>query len=332
MAVRIPIWQSRRIRLFSKLQHAGTRLYHGLLAPAILSILLSWLSAIYLFNPPHPPIGAYITALACLAAVVTIWPPVSPWSKATWLAVFFSLTALEEATLYKERAENQAQQAKDRHDEDERFKNILNHNQEAFIATMSQFGTVISTTKGVARLAEESLKNITGADSFPYIVPQTHAGTDTSIPLFMWNQGAHLLNVTATITAHKDGDFVTFPAMNIGALHPGWGRLLPQQISPHPDASGVDSYTIELYTQSDFFTEVIHFRKGHNALPWAYQYWVTKQVFGDEAKRYVYRTFPNLPKSQKDDTSGAAIPMKNSGGWSDDLGDGKALPKDQGVK
>ncbi|MDQ2710675.1 MAG: hypothetical protein M3Y24_00320 [Acidobacteriota bacterium] len=291
-----------------------------------------WLSILRLFKVPHPPVGLYIGALAFVAAIVTIWPPDNVWSKAGWFLVFGGFLVLEITTLYQQRAEDVMTANKNRMDEDDRFAKVLKNQQENFTEVLrkdrEQFQSTVTHVDSVARLAQESLANITGKNSFPYIVPQTHSGTET-IPLFMWDHGRHLLSgVTFTIKKWGSDGILTFPEMDVGVLHPGWGRPLKAQITPHPDtSSGIDSYDVEMYTQSEFFTEVLQFRKGRNQLRWAYQYWVQRHLIGDEAKRTALQLkLSNAPNANFSLT----ITVLSTKGWSDDLGDGRpSTPKPQ---
>ena len=168
--------------------------------------------------------------------------------------------------------------------------------------------TISNLSEQAVANSDESLKNITGEDSIPYIVPQTHAGVDP-IPLMIWNRGKHLLTgVTVTIRNSKDytnGEFLNRPELDVGVVHPGFGRWLRSGISPTPDNDGVDIYIIWISTQSELFTETLQFRKSkNNPILWAYRFWVAKQKI--------------LGKGRS-----AAIPVYDRSQWSDDLGEGK---------
>jgi hypothetical protein len=168
--------------------------------------------------------------------------------------------------------------------------------------------TISSLSEQAVANSEESLKNITGADSVPYIVPQTHAGADP-IPLVIWNRGKYLLTgVTVIIRNSRDytnGQFFNRPELDVGVVHPGFGRWLRSGISPVPDNDGVDIYIIEISTQSELFTETLRFRKNkNNPTLWAYSFWVAQQKILGKGK-------------------GMAMPVYNRSQWSDDLGEGK---------
>src|SRR5229473_4353267 len=128
----------------------------------------------------------------------------------------------------------------------------------------------------ISNLAEESFRTITGAQSFPYIAPQP-AEYPGPIPLFVWDHGKYMLT-GMTITIRRGDDFSFFqPPLDIGTLHPGWGKPLAAMISPRPDPkTGEDIYLVDMYTQSDYFTEVIHFRRSKDGKYWAFKFWVQK--------------------------------------------------------
>ena len=88
-----------------------------------------------------------------MVAVVTIWPPESHWSRAAWVGVFFCLTLLEINTLYRERTENQEQQATARKEEENRFAGILASNQKQFEATMKRSDAIMSSTREATSFA-----------------------------------------------------------------------------------------------------------------------------------------------------------------------------------
>jgi uncharacterized membrane protein len=289
-------------------------------APLVLLIAaMGWAICLYRFHTPLPPIGTYVATLAFLAAVVTIWPPEGRWPKAGWVILFGALLGFEVHNLYRDRAQHDREQNDARKREDDRFAEILQNDQSEFKATMDKSRQLLSMT-------QESLNNITGGDSFPYVVPQTHARVDP-VPLFMWDHGRYILTGVSVVIrntkAYGEGDaaFLSAPEFSVGVVHPGWGKLLRQGISPKPDASGIDSYEIEMYTQSDFFTEVLRFRKGKYALPWAYQYWVVKHLFGESARRMM----PKAARPPHGSNVGMSVPVLNTSGWSDDQGDGKPV-------
>ncbi len=171
---------------------------------------------------------------------------------------------------------------------------------------------------------QKLLDNITGGDSFPVVVPQTHAGVP--IPLCIWNRGKSILS-GVVITIRNTEDFRSFPVnrIEIGTLPPGdFGfQEIPAAISPSlddkstvVDGEKTDSYWIQMSAQSGNFVEILQFRKGKNCLPWAYRYWVDKPVM-------ISKT------TQKTESTNER--MAGGPEWSDDLGDGKCLKGESNV-
>jgi len=163
---------------------------------------------------------------------------------------------------------------------------------------------------------QKQLDNLTGGDSFPVVVPQTHAGVP--IPLVIWNRGKSILS-GVVITIRNTQDFSSFPVnrIEIGTIPPGgFGfQAIPAAISPSLNDQSmvehgekIDSYWIQMSAQNGTFVEILQFRKGKNCLPWAYRYWVDKPVMISETAKKTEATNKRMEGRLE---------------WSDDLGDGK---------
>jgi hypothetical protein len=150
------------------------RFYQRGLSPVMAVGVLLWLSCVLILKPPRPPIGTYIACLACLAVVVTIWPPESTWSKAAWLVVFFACTGLEIAILYQERAENQKQQAETRRDEKDAFKAIADGLRESMSKNQDAFDTALGKMQRLDVLSHENINEVTGGNGFVTIEPSIY--------------------------------------------------------------------------------------------------------------------------------------------------------------
>lgn len=154
----------------------------------------------------------------------------------------------------------------------------------------------------------ENLYNITGADSFPYIVPQPSIGDN--IPLVIWNAGDYPLT-GVTVTIMDRGSFTKgtgeFGAadIDVGVLPPHGHRSLKQFIRPKLDETEEDTYIIGISAQNGIVDEVLKFRRGKNGIPWAYMYTADKRPnrFGPQT--------PSKPPNTN-------IQSTSSGVWSDD--------------
>ncbi len=239
-----------------------------------LSVFILGLAFPFYENPPSPGLASIL--LGFLATAITLLPPkyIKPQFRLILISIFIALMCIEIKAIQVDRIQSQEQFSK------------------------------------IAGLAQESLMNIVGGDSVPYIVPQTHAQTK-QIPLEIWNRGKYILSgVTVVIRNGRDytnpASFFSRQQLEVGIVHPGFGRLLTAGIFPNPDSTGVDDYIIEISTQSDLFVETLNFRKSKYSLPWAYQYWVTKEII------------------EKPGVTRGVIVVDQSA-WSDDLGEGKPV-------
>jgi hypothetical protein len=144
---------------------------------------------------------------------------------------------------------------------------------------------LLGQSERINTLAEESFKTITGANSFPYIAPQP-AEYQQPVTLFVWDHGKYMLTgVTLTIRRLNDFSFYQ-PPVDVGILHPGWGKPLAMALVPQPDPkTGEDIFSIEMYTQSESFTEVVHFRKSKDGKHWAFQFWVAQHKCGKTVEK-----------------------------------------------
>jgi hypothetical protein len=83
------------------------------------------LVASLIFSPWHPPVGVYIAMLAVLGVCVPlIREKIGPNERAMWTALMFILVVLEINSIYKDRKEHDAQQARARKEQLEGFQRI----------------------------------------------------------------------------------------------------------------------------------------------------------------------------------------------------------------
>ncbi|MEO6802448.1 MAG: hypothetical protein ABI197_04285 [Granulicella sp.] len=249
--------------------------------------------------------------------------------KALWTFLMLAFFLLELRTLYLDRSEHDRDQAFARCEELKSFQDIANalklsisQAQSEYGSTISHVDDVLTTTRGVASTAKSNLDQISGKDSYPCIVPQSHAVVDGKIPIVFYNRGKNnLTGVEVQILSphaftQNIGEFYK-PSIELGTVNPIWSKPIPGGISPELDTAGLAGYTFFIWTQNGFYSEVIEFRKGKYDLPWAYRYWLYKRRVFDHAEG-------RFPKGAQ-----ASILMKGcqTPQWSDDLGDGKPPTK-----
>jgi hypothetical protein len=135
--------------------------------------------------------------------------------------------------------------------------------------------------------------------------------------LVIWNKGKNNLTGVEVLLLNESeflggAEFYKSPT-ELGTLPFEWPKPLPEGVIPVPGTDGVAHFIAEIWTQNGFYTEVINFRRGKYSLPWAYQYWLTRQV-------------PFRGKEGQG-MAGRLISACSQAKWSDDLGDGKPIPK-----
>lgn len=239
---------------------------------------------------PDLVLGVVTTLLALLGAAVSLHPPDSLhdprkwWVKGVYAIAFFTLGAIAIIFVIKQSKETATANAK--------LSGTLGSlsASSAEISRVTSLNTnlqekLLGQTSQISQLAEESFRNITGANSFPYVAPQP-APYPGPVSLFVWDHGKYMLNGVSLKIESMDNPNPFTPAIDVGVLHNGWGRPLSTVIQPNPDAkSGEDIWTIEMYTQSDVFTEIVHFRKSADSKWWANKFWVQKTKFGPRKEK-----------------------------------------------
>jgi hypothetical protein len=241
-------------------------------------------------SPWHPYVGVFIAIVAVIGVVV-------PWfrgdakrpEKAAWTIVMFLCVFGEMWAIYADRAQHEKEDEHARCEQLERFHQIAHGIDESIATSQSQFATTMSGVRGLvqqaeglATLSKSEIADITGGDSFGFVVPQL--GGDDGIPLVVWNHGDHpLQSVSITIAHTQDqnwGDAFYHP-IYIGPIGPNEHAPVPNFVlHPSPDPkSGQDNYWIFIYAQNGFVSQSLWSRRGKPAAsPWAYSYEVTKPV------------------------------------------------------
>jgi hypothetical protein len=178
---------------------------------------------------------------------------------------------------------------------------------------------LLGESSRIAKLAQESFRTITGANSFPYLAPQPSA-YPSPIPLFVWDYGKYMLTgVTISIRDWKDFSYYQTP-VDVGVLHPGWGKPLPLMLQPKlDDKTGEAIYLVDFYTQSEFFTQILHVRKSHDGKWWAFKFWVQVHKFAARKEK-----LPPVPKLARLPPGGSnTYTVYDRSQWSDEMTDSR---------
>ena len=254
----------------------------------------------------HPPVGVFIAILAGIGILVPLfreWGTIGKWEKAGWTFFMAVLVVLELRTLYLDRDEHDAQQALTMCREVDNFRNIaekLSNSiavaQDHYKSTIDHVDGVMKTTQSVATLARKNLNEITGSDSYAYVIPATiipkpgHFSRPYSLHdgFTMWiqNDGKYILSqVTFAIgRVKKAGTAITDAGLMdphaIGTLAPSERTALPNYfMRPQPREDGIDEYLIYVTAQNGSVIENLQFRISKDGSGWAYRLTVNKEIW-----------------------------------------------------
>jgi hypothetical protein len=251
-------------------------------------LLTASIAACVWFFVSTPAPGYAVAVLGAVAGIMTL-REMKSLEKVVWIFALSALLFVELKAIRLDRAQSQREQKELRAREAERLQGIadgittaINNSKAQFDSTMAHAKALAKATLDNANLARRGLDMITGGDSFPFVVPQTHEGV-VPIPLAVHNGGKQILTgVTISVINQRDwGNSVAFytqPDLTVGVLHPDEIRLIKLFIDPHPDqATGIDSYNVFLSAQNMSVWQMLQFRRTDKG-SWECQYWVTTMV------------------------------------------------------
>ncbi|HEV2132988.1 MAG TPA: hypothetical protein VGR47_01870 [Terracidiphilus sp.] len=262
----------------------------------------------------YPPVGTFIGILAGLGVLV-------PWlfrtpdqmkrtEKAVWTLVMFALVLLEIRSLYLDRDQHDREQAQARCEQIERFGQIaagirqsVAQSEKQYESTIGQVQGVLSTTQSVAKLAKENLESVTGARSFPYVVPFTGippAKFDVSrhFVLMIVNEGpdflsgisVSLMRVMAQTPHGETGAYSTPNPILVGSLGPRTSETVPQLAIWKSDLQTTPNsnhYVAYISAQNGSFHEDIYLRPAKAGGGWAYRIQASKDGNGNS---HIFKT------------------------------------------
>ena len=257
--------------------------------PIFLLLQLSAL-ALFLYWLPwgHLPLpGSGIAIVSVLVAAMSLQGEISQAQKALWMLIIGAFVVTEFRAIRKDRDEYAKAEASRRTEERDSFKRIADGVTGAIADSDRNFNTVMDKTNQV-------LANITGGNSFGFVVPQPWG---ERIPLLVWNHGDQSLSgVTLTVARTQKPDWGSdfFKPIFIGTIGPHGFAPVPLFLIPRPEAkSGQDHYWIMISAQNGTVSESLYFRKNRKGtVPWAYSYTVTKDVPVNKAKGPIPKDVP----------------------------------------
>jgi hypothetical protein len=283
-----------------------------------LSVFLLYLFVCLLayWNWPSPislPPGYAVTALAVVAAVMTVLGEMKGKEKVAWILVLFGFLWVELTSVKVERKAQEDIQKEARAEQLEHFGEIGSRIQASIEKSDTNFNLTMGKTNQV-------LRNITGGDSFAYVSPQNFSGDQ--FPGVVWNNGEQaLVGLTLTIAHTSDPVQVWgaafFNPIFIGTVGPHEHASIPGFIfQPRADAkSGQDNYWIMLSAQNGTAQQSLYFRRNrlHPQL-WAYSFQVVRQHNAEKPqKEKMLMKIDNTPRK------GSSQELLLFRAWSDDM-------------
>lgn len=241
---------------------------------------------------------------------MSVRPKMHPAEKFTWVAVLVVLACLEVRAIGrsdKANQQNQANQNQEFRDIADGLKTALTSGNLQYQSTISHVNAVLDQTKVVNGLAERSLNNITGGDSYLTLLPDmAYAGDEISLSVV--NRGRNVL-AGASLLITTSGAWT--PGMRpmmleqisktvlLPTMHPEERIIIDRRIVLPPDRPDGDIQRRYITVQGPNFTteEFLNFRKnGHDSTgkdAWEYEY----EIFQKQPFR-LYKPGQKLQKDQ----------------------------------
>ena len=224
-----------------------------------------------LFWPVYKPIvpGVAIGFLGVVAAIMTVRAgSFTKVEMGVWVLISFALFSVEIAAVYSERDTHEAEQRKLRAEELE-----ARQRQESSFADLINSGrNLFKATQTVSELAQKSLENLTGKDSFGYVVPQW----DDIGTFVLHNGGENILSVSSVKIEYGFG--TVYQSSSVGTVPPGGFVPLEHSRMPNLDFTHRAQLNVFITAQSGEFLEEVEFRRGTKGRPFEYRLQVQKYV------------------------------------------------------
>ncbi len=265
-------------------------------------LLLAGALSVYWFVRTPPP-GYAVGALGCFASVMA-FREMRNTQKVLALICIVLLTIIELRAIRRDREDSEQAQHERREQENasfartakafdalqKRFDESMARQNEAFVESHIQFDATMKHFADIGRDTKTALRNITGGQSYAYIVPQDRvvpqdrtALSHGTIPLMICNAGNEILTgVTVTVIHVTDPAEWTWegPQTAVGTLYPGEVRMTGILINPTTGGDGVDTYQLYISAQNGLVFETLHLRPSKDGKEpyWAYEYGVGRMT------------------------------------------------------
>ncbi|WP_419804209.1 hypothetical protein [Terriglobus sp.] len=204
---------------------------------------------------PRPP-GISIGFAALVAGIMSVRSQMKPQEKFVWIVVLVALVYSETRAIQRSdetNQRNQEQQKKEFAGIAADLRDSIRKGEEQYSSTIRHVDVVLSKTTAVATLAQTSLDDITGKDSFLTVIPDVaYSGDDITFKVV--NRGRHIVSGSSLLIT-KLG--VWWPGVRdimlndvnqriqLPVMHPGETLLLSRHINLSRDAFGRELHESE---------------------------------------------------------------------------------------
>ena len=275
---------------------------HRWYVPALFIACFGTVIVLYIWIPAP---GVAVICLAIGAGVMT-FREMTATHKLLWTIFLITMGGIEIRSIYKERNDNQIAASKDRDEnqrtartelarilEDNRVKSeniikedqykteaILKDNADKFSLQSKNFNLLSNKARSNLNLTNRNIKNITGSNSFAYIVPQNFGSNNNKIELSVFNAGKYTLNgvhvVIRRVTSFHSAEYSEYVGNMPAQYNTGLKiKILPSMKDvPYKmgDKNYFDAYTADITAQNGTISEIIEFRPTENG-GWAQRFW-----------------------------------------------------------
>lgn len=245
----------------------------------------------------HIPVGIFSVAAALAAVVMAAKDDAGRGWKGFWLVLIFAFTAAELRMIIWSDSDAKNERDYSTCELQKNFQTTQKENQKDLDQTMCQVNQVFGKTKEAADTATKAVNEITGGNSFAYVIPSTKVNGELEnqrgFSLLVTNNGGQILSgVSVSVSLAKwissagrtvIDDGIMHP-ISIGALAAHETKLLPGRLISATDEFTNDAakYLISVSAQNGTVQEELDFRLHADGAGWDYKARITKTIDSKE--------------------------------------------------
>ena len=274
----------------------GDRVFLAL--QVFMALWIAWMSV----HLPHS--GWAVAILAVVAAAMSVHGDMRGWQKAIWMILIGGLLVVELRSLSRDRADSVQSALAERQAQDEKFRKVLEHedndfratakslsdaytlSRSQFAATITKESDVLQKTGQAADAAREGVANLTGGRAYVAVIPSFYfdgrPDSENIIRLMVMAKGGHTV-WDATLNASED-----LPATNarvpyiekhladipLGAVSSTYIRPLGLDLRPSRDS--VTVYGFSVFARNNPTSEALYVRFNHSENRWQFKTLLTR--------------------------------------------------------